>query len=166
MTENRALRRAGLALCLVWLFFLPYLSGERFGAHRNSLAQFFGPTAAHTLPDLHRAVLEGVAFSVRRELDRMQGDHGRPARIIAASGGAKSALWLRIKAAMYRTPHVVAEEPESGGIGAGILMATATGATPDMATAAAHMVRHGTEITPDPADADRQDAMMPVFADL
>ena len=95
------------------LVFLPYLSGERFGAHRNSRGQFFGLTAAHGLPDLHRAVLEGVAFSVRRELDRMQGDHGRPERIVAASGGARSSLWLAIKAAMYRTPYVVAEEPES-----------------------------------------------------
>ncbi len=148
------------------LFFLPYLSGERFGAHRNSRAQFFGLTAGHTLSDLHRAVLEGVAFSVRRELDKMQGDHGRPKRIIAASGGARSALWLRIKAAMYRTPYVVAEEPESGAIGAGILMAMATGDAPDLASAAARMVRLGDEIAPDPAAADRYDAMMPVFSDL
>jgi xylulokinase len=148
------------------LFFLPYLSGERFGAHRNSRAQFFGLTAAHGLTDLHRAVLEGVAFSVRRELDRMQGAHGRPDRIIAASGGARSALWLQIKAAMYRTPYVVAEEPESGVIGAGILMAAATGAAADLATATARMVRYGEEIRPDPAAADRYDAMMPLFADL
>ena len=148
------------------LFFLPYLSGERFGAQRNSRAQFFGLTAAHGLPDLHRAVLEGVAFSVRLELDRLQGGHGRPARIIAASGGARSALWLRIKAAMYRTPFVEAEEPEAGVIGAGMLMAVASGAAPDLATAAARMVRHGREILPDPAAADRYDRMMPVFADL
>jgi xylulokinase len=148
------------------LFFLPYLSGERFGAHRNSRAQFFGLTASHTLPDMHRAVLEGVAFSVRRELDRIQGGHGRPLGIVAASGGAKSALWLQIKASMYRTPYVVAEEPESGVIGAGILMATATGAAPDLAAATARMVRHGATINPDPAAADRYDAMMPLFADL
>jgi xylulokinase len=148
------------------LFFLPYLSGERLGAHRNSRAQFFGLTATHSLSDLHRAVLEGVAFSVRRELDRVQGSHGRPTRIIAASGGAKSTLWLRIKAAMYRTPYVIAEEPESGVIGAGILMATATGAAPDLAAATGQMVRHGATIVPDPAAADRYDAMMPLFADL
>ncbi|KPP86314.1 MAG: xylulokinase [Rhodobacteraceae bacterium HLUCCA08] len=148
------------------LFFLPYLAGERFGAQPNSRAQFFGLTAAHGLPDLHRAVLEGVAFSVRQELDRLQGGHGRPERIIAASGGAKSALWLSIKAAMYRTPYRVAEEPESGVIGAGILMAVATGAAPDLATATARMVRLGPEITPDPVAADRYDAMMPVFSDL
>lgn len=148
------------------LFFLPYLTGERFGAHRNARAQFFGLTAGHGLSDLHRAVLEGVAFSVRRELDRVQGHHGRPDRIIAASGGAKSRLWLQIKAAMYRTPYVVATEPECGVIGAAMLMAVATGAVPDLAGAAARMVRHGDPILPDPAAADRYDAMMPVFQDL
>ena len=55
------------------LFFLPYLSGERFGEHRNSRAQFFGLTAAHGLPELHRAVLEGVAFSVRLDARRAAG---------------------------------------------------------------------------------------------
>ncbi len=148
------------------LFFLPYLSGERFGAHRNSRAHFVGLTAAHGLADLHRAVLEGVAFSVRLELDRLQGPHGRPARIIAASGGAKSQLWLSIKAAMYRTAYVVAEEPECGVIGAGILMATATGAAPGMAAATQRMVRLGAEIAPDPRAADRYDAMMPLYADI
>ena len=44
--------------------------------------------------ELHRAVLEGVAFSVRRVLDRLPQGKARPERIVAASGGAKSALWL------------------------------------------------------------------------
>lgn len=148
------------------LFFLPYLSGERFGQHRNSRAQFFGLTASHGLSDLHRAVLEGVAFSVRRELDRLQRGQNRPERIIASSGGARSALWLSIKAAMYRTPYVVAEEPECGVIGAGVLMATATGVADDIATATERMVRLGPEIMPDPAVADRYDAMMPIIERL
>jgi len=147
------------------LFFLPYLSGERFGAHRNSRAHFIGLTAAHGMSDLHRAVLEGVAFSVRLELDKLQGGHGRPERIIAASGGAKSRLWLGIKAAMYRTPYVVAEEPECGVIGSGILMSVATGAARDLADATARMVRLTEEIAPDPAQADRYDQMMPLYAE-
>jgi xylulokinase len=148
------------------LLFLPYLSGERFGLHRNSRAQFFGLTAAHRLSDLHRAVLEGVAFSVRLELDHLQQGHPRPDRIIAASGGAKSALWLSIKASMYQTPYFLVEEPECGVIGAGILMAVATGAASDLAAATGRMVRLGPEIMPDPAAADRYDAMMPIYSRL
>lgn len=148
------------------LFFLPYLAGERFADHPNSRAQFFGLTARHGLADLHRAVLEGVAFSVRHRLDLLQGEHGRPDRFVAASGGAKSEHWLRIKAAMYGVPYVVPEELECGLVGAAMLMAIATGDVPDLEAAAARMVRFGPEIAPDPAWAERYDAMMPIYADL
>lgn len=148
------------------LFFLPYLSGERFGAHRNSRAQFFGLTAEHGLPELHRAVLEGVAFSVRQKLDTLQGEHGRPDRIVAASGGAKSALWLKIKASMYRVPYLVPEELECGIVGAAVLMAAATGDAPDIETAASRMVRFSSEVALDPAWAERYDRMMPLYSRL
>ncbi|MFV0382460.1 xylulokinase [Paracoccus sp. (in: a-proteobacteria)] len=146
------------------LFFLPYLSGERF--RPESRAQFFGLTAAHGLPDLHRAVLEGVAFSVRQKLDGLQAGQGRPDRIVAASGGAKNALWLKIKASMYGVPYLVPEELECGVVGAAMLMAASTGDTPDLGTAAARMVRFTDEILPDPAWADVYDRMMPIFAQL
>lgn len=148
------------------VLFLPYLSGERMAEKHNARAQFFGLGADTGLADLHRAVLEGVAFSVRRVLDRMPPGQGRPERIVAASGGAKSALWLRIKASVYGVPFVVAQEPECGVVGAAMLMAAATGALPDLETAVARMVRHGPEILPDPDWADRYDRMMPLYCRL
>ncbi|MGD1887863.1 MAG: FGGY-family carbohydrate kinase [Cohaesibacteraceae bacterium] len=148
------------------LFFLPYLSGERFGSGSPARAQFFGLTANHGLPELHRAVLEGVAFSVRHRMDRLQGGHGRPEQIIASSGGAKSRLWLEIKASMYRTPYRVPEELECGVVGAAILMAVATGQETDLKTAVDRMVRLGPPIEPHGATADLYDRMMPVYTGL
>lgn len=148
------------------LFFLPYLSGERFGDHRNSRAQFFGLSAAHGLPEMHRAVLEGVAFSVRLRLGALQSDGRRPERFVAAGGGAKSPLWMRIKASMYRVPYLVTREPECGVVGAAAMMAVAVGNAPDLAEAVRRMVRHEREIDPDPEWADRYDRMMPVYERL
>lgn len=148
------------------LFFLPYLSGERFGDHRNSRAQFFGLSAAHGLPELHRAVLEGVAFSVRQRLGALQADGRRPERFVAASGGAKSRLWLRIKASMYRVPYLVPTELECGVVGAATMMAVAVGDAPGLAEAVGRMVSFEQEIPPDPAWADRYDRMMPVYERL
>ncbi|MEO8244620.1 MAG: FGGY family carbohydrate kinase [bacterium] len=148
------------------LFFLPYLSGERVAEKHNSRAQFFGLKAETALPDLHRAVLEGVAFSVRRVLDNLPADKARPERIVASSGGAKSALWLKIKASMYRVPYIVPEELECGVIGAAILMAASTGGAADLDSAVARMVRFKGEILPDPAWADRYDRMTPIYARL
>ncbi len=148
------------------LFFLPYLSGERFAAHPNSRAQFFGLTAGHRLPDLHRSVLEGVAFSVRRVLDLRPAGKRRPERIVAASGGAKNALWLKIKASMYGVPYLVPEELECGVIGAAMLMATSTGDAPDLDTAASRMIRFAGEVAPDPEWAETYDRMMPIYTRL
>ena len=75
------------------LFFVPYLTGERLGAHRNARAQFFGLAAGHGLPHLHRAVLEGVAFAAARHLRIMEHAAGRKLeRVIASGGGAKTEL--------------------------------------------------------------------------
>lgn len=146
------------------LFFLPYISGERF--QPNSRAQFFGLTAAHGLPELHRAVLEGVAFSVRQKLEDLQAGKGRPERIVAAGGGAKNTLWLQIKASMYNVPYLVPKELECGVIGAAMLMATSIGDMPDIAQAAAVMVDFASEIQPDPAWVEVYDRMMPIYAGL
>jgi xylulokinase len=148
------------------LFFLPYLNGERFSKAPNSRAQFFGLTSGHGLAELHRSILEGVAFSVRLRLDLLQGSAGRPERFVASSGGAKSRLWLEIKASMYNTPYVVPEELECGVVGAAILMAYATGKFADLRSASRHMVRISDQINPNPEWCELYDRMMPIYSDL
>jgi xylulokinase len=146
------------------LFFLPYLVGERLGAHRNSRAQFFGLSAGHGLSHLHRAVLEGVAFAVARHLRSMEQASGtRLERVVASGGGAKTDLWLRIKASAWGRPVLVPAEAECSVVGAAMLAACATGrfATPD--AAAASFVRYDREIAPEPAWEERYRRMQPIF---
>jgi xylulokinase len=145
------------------LFFLPYLTGERFGQGPNSRAQFFGLTAGHGLAHLHRAVLEGVAFAVRRHISMIGVAGGRLERLIASGGGAKTLLWLKIKASMYGTPIVVPREPECGVIGCAALVGAALGDHASPEAAADALVRFDEEIAPDPAWQERYDAMAPTF---
>jgi xylulokinase len=146
------------------LFFLPYLAGERLGRHRNARAQFFGLGAAHGLPHLHRSVMEGVAFAAARHLRVMEQASGRPLeRVIASGGGAKTDLWLRIKASVYGIPIVVPREPECGVIGCAAMAATAAGHFASLGDAVAGLVKHDAEIRPDPAWADRYSRMQPIF---
>src|SRR5439155_21527727 len=52
------------------LLFLPHLMGERGRCgDPDARGSFFGLTLAHTPGHLLRAVLEGVAFQIRREID-------------------------------------------------------------------------------------------------
>jgi xylulokinase len=146
------------------LFFLPYLTGERLGAHRNARAQFFGLGAGHGLAHLHRAVLEGVAFAAARHLRIMEKAAGRGLeRVIASGGGAKTELWLKIKASVYGVPIVVPKEPECGVIGCAALAATAVGRFARLEDAVAAYVRYVDEVKPDPGWAHTYARMQPVF---
>jgi xylulokinase len=157
-------RAAGAPAGADGLFFLPFLTGERLGAHRNARAQLFGLGAGHGLPHLHRAVMEGVAFASARMLRVMERAAGRPVeRVIASGGGAKTALWLRIKASIYGVPVVVPREAECGVVGCAAMAATAAGVFPDLSAAVSAFVRHADEIAPDPAWAERYARMQPVF---
>lgn len=137
------------------LFFMPYLTGERLGDHRNARAQYFGIGAAHGLAHMHRAVLEGVAFAVKRHIDILDGISGVPiTRVIASGGGARTELWLKIKASVYGIPILVPEEAECGIVGCAAMAATASGQFSKVEDAAGAFVSYGSEITPDPAWSD------------
>ena len=146
------------------LFFLPYLMGERLGAHRNARAQFFGLSARHGTAHLDRAVMEGVAFAVTRQIRIMEEASGvRLDRVIASGGGAKADLWLAIKASAYGLPILVPEEAECSVVGLAALAACATGRFSTPAEAAVAFVRYDREIAPDPSWTERYARMQPVF---
>ncbi|WP_119393006.1 xylulokinase [Taklimakanibacter lacteus] len=146
------------------LIFMPYLAGERLGAHRNARAQFFGIGAAHGLAELHRAVMEGVAFAAARHLRIMERAAGnRLERVIASGGGAKSPLWLKIKASLYGIPIVVPREAECGVIGCAAMAATATGRYSRIEDAVSAYVKYADEVLPDPAWRETYARMQPLF---
>ena len=146
------------------LFFLPFLSGERLGRHRNARAQYFGLAAAHGLPELGRAALEGVAFAAVRHLRIMESATGQAVeRVIASGGGSKAELWLQIKASVYNVPILVPTETECGVIGCAAMAQTATGRFRDLDAAAAALVRYAAEVPPQPAWAEVYKRMQPTF---
>ncbi|MFC6081217.1 xylulokinase [Sphaerisporangium aureirubrum] len=107
--------------------FLPHLMGERGDAPRPSArGSVFGLTLAHTRADLARAVLEGTAMWLRAiagaELARRA-----PAELVAAGGGARSEVWLRVLAAVLERDLLVPETTEAGLLGGALIAATATG---------------------------------------
>ncbi|WP_411034036.1 xylulokinase [Shinella sp. BYT-45] len=149
------------------LFFMPYLAGERLGEHRNARAQYFGIGAAHGLAHMHRAVLEGVAFAVKRHIDILDRISGAPIeRVIASGGGARTRLWLKIKASVYGIPILVPSEAECGIVGCAAMAAAATGLYSRVEDAAAAYVSYAEEILPDPAWAETYRPMQAFFEKL
>jgi xylulokinase len=94
----------------IWL---PYLMGERSpNLDPHARAAFVGLTASHTTAQLTRAVMEGVAFSLRDSLEIFKANGTHVNNIRVGGGGAKSPLWSQIQADVYgqKVETLVADE--------------------------------------------------------
>lgn len=109
------------------VLFLPYLTGERapFVAP-DATGSFLGLRATSTSADMARAVLEGVAFSLRHCLDET--GIAERAGFVVTGGGARSGLWRQILADVMNTTIHSPAEDELGLLGAARLGAHAIGA--------------------------------------
>ncbi|MEX2534832.1 MAG: xylulokinase [Trueperaceae bacterium] len=84
--------------------FKPYLAGERTPHLDPQLrGSFHGLSLASGLPELVRAVLEGVAFSLRDALEVMK-PLGAPERALLTGGGGRSDVWTKILADVLQIP--------------------------------------------------------------
>lgn len=90
------------------LFFLPFLAGERSPYWNDALrGSFYGLTLAHNRTHMSRAVLEGVAYSLRHLLDICEA-LGVPVKEIALAGGGTETLgWPQIIANVCRRPVLI-----------------------------------------------------------
>ncbi|MEX2536633.1 MAG: FGGY-family carbohydrate kinase [Trueperaceae bacterium] len=79
------------------LVVLPYFSGERAPINDvRARGLILGLTLSHSRGHLYRALLEGVAYAIRHNLEVMDSIGASPRRLIAVGGGTKNALWLQI----------------------------------------------------------------------
>jgi xylulokinase len=106
----------------------PYLMGERTPhLDPNVRAALLGVAASHTRRHVVRAVLEGVAFSLRDSFTIFS-ELGLPVgKIRLGGGGARSAVWRQIQADVYgQNVETVATE-EGAGYGAALLAGVGAG---------------------------------------
>jgi xylulokinase len=109
------------------VMFLPFLEGERSPLWDPDIrAAFLGLSSGHTRAHLCRAVLEGVALSLRSCRDLLA-DLGLPmTRPTLGGGGVRSAVWREILAAALGEDAVL-QEPQGPALGAAALAATGVG---------------------------------------
>jgi xylulokinase len=131
------------------LMWAPYLFGERT-PHLDPEARgaFVGITASHTKGHFVRAVLEGVAYSLRDTFTLFE-ELGVPIKAIRlGGGGARGSLWRHIQADVYGHPVELLEAEEGGAFGAALLAGTGIGVWPSVEAACAATVRVAETITP------------------
>ena len=124
------------------LFFLPYLAGERT-PHMDPAARgaWIGLSLAHRREHLIRAVLEGVAFALRDAWERMTALGVAPSALRIVGGGAKSAAWREIIAAVLDIPLQQLAVDNGAAFGAALLAGVGAGTYADVDEAVAQTVR-------------------------
>ena len=124
------------------LFFLPYLVGERT-PHIDPYARgcFVGLTLRHGIGHMARAVMEGVAWTMRDAQATFAELGVKIDRITAAGGGGASPIWRQILADVLNRPLWLVEGEERAGVGAALIAGVGVGVFPSLQAAAAGAVR-------------------------
>ena len=133
------------------LLWAPYLMGERTPhLDPNARGALVGITAQHTRAHIIRAILEGVAFSLRDSLTLFQ-ELGVPIESIRlGGGGARSPLWQQIQADIYGMPVELIETDEGAAYGAALLAGVGVGNWPSVEAACETAVRVAKSVQPNP----------------
>lgn len=115
------------------LTMLPHLMGA-FSPEPNNAARgaFVGFTLTHTRGHFIRALLEGVAFMLRQNLESIEHAGITIGEIRSMGGGARSALWNQIKADVCGKPILTLENEETALLGDAILAGVACGVLPSI----------------------------------
>ncbi len=110
------------------LVFLPYVAGERTPyPDPNARGVFFGLSLRHTKAHMARAVMEGVAFSLRDCLELVKALGVSMEEVRVSGGGARSALWRQIIADVFGAPLVTLKVTEGPAYGAALLAGVGIG---------------------------------------
>ena len=137
------------------VFWAPYLMGERTPhCDPNARAALVGLSASHTRSHVIRAILEGVAFSLRDSFTIFREMNVPVERIRLGGGGARSNLWRQIQADVYGHAVEVVEAEEGAAYGAAILAGVGAGGWKSVDEACDAVVRTASEIRPNPQNAE------------
>jgi xylulokinase len=131
------------------LLWTPYLLGERTPhLDPQARAAFVGLTAGHTRGQLVRAVLEGVAYSLK-DTFTLFAELSIPVKgVRLGGGGARGPLWRDIQAAVYGYPCDILAAEEGAAFGAALLAGVGTGGWPDLDAACGASIEVAQQIIP------------------
>ena len=131
----------------------PYMDTGTKGA-------LIGLTAAHTVSDIYRACMEGVAYEMLLNLEWLKGSGIHFQMLHATGGGARSAVWTQMKADILNVPFTTLATANAGTVGSAMLTGIAVGCFRNLDEAAAHMVEKTKVYLPDAA---RHEKYMEVY---
>lgn len=137
----------------VW--FLPHLNGS--GTPTCDLASrgaILGLTLATTRHQVAKALLEGLCFELRANLEALTSAGIQLEALVAVGGGSRSARWLQLKADVLNRPIQTVRCDDAACLGAALLAGTASGLYASAQEAVQRAVSRARIFLPDPRRTD------------
>jgi len=128
---------------------LPYFSGERTPLN-DALARglIIGLTTYHSRIHIYRALLEGIAYTLKHNFDLLESYNIKFYKIRASGGGIKNDLLLHIVSDVANKPQTLLTGPTGAEIGTAYLAAIALGIISDLQKFHKRITREGKTILP------------------
>jgi xylulokinase len=149
------------------LLWAPYLMGERT-PHLDPEARgaLVGLTASHRSAHIVRAIMEGVAFSLKDTLS-IFAEIGVPTRAIRlGGGGARSTIWRQIQADVYGQAVEIVSAEEGAAYGAALLAGIGAGVWSSADAACDAVIRIAHRVAPQPTDSAKLQELYKLYRRL
>lgn len=121
----------------------PYMDTESKGA-------ILGLTASTTEAEIYRGCMEGVVYEMYLNMQALKNSGIHFTKLHATGGGARSAVWMQMKADMLNLPMIALKTADAGTVGSAMLTGIAIGIFEDLTDAAEHMVEEVAAYEPRP----------------
>jgi len=146
---------------------LPHFSGTGT-PHVDPQAKglIYGLTLATTRGDLFRALLEGVGYEMRQNLDALQAAGIAVRELRATGGGSRSAPWMQLTADLLGRPISTMRSTEGGCLATAMLAGLAVGRYRSLAEAVEACVRIANVYEPRPSEAPAYEERYALFREL
>ena len=108
-----------------------------------------GLTIEHTSSDIYKALMEGVSYEMLLNIEVLHKAGVKIKRLRATGGGAKSSVWLQLKADIFGLPIVSLGSNEAGTIGSIMLTGVASGVFSSLEEAADRLIHEEGTYYPD-----------------
>jgi xylulokinase len=149
------------------LMVLPHFSGSGTPwLDTDSKGAVLGLSFSTDRSQLAKAILEGLTFELRINLDLLQEAGIEISALHAVGGGARSPVWLQLKADICQKPLQTPQVTESACLGAALAAGVGVGVYGDFAEAVAQNVTWKLRFEPDPAMASAYDERYELFTRL
>ena len=124
------------------MIMIPHLCGALFPEYNyNARGVYFGISINSSKAYFLRSILEAIAYMMRQDLDYIGKLGVSVRRLISISGGAKSAIWCRIKSDVCGVDLEIPDYTETALLGAAILAASGSGIYRDVKSACKNLIK-------------------------